>query len=397
MTEPAEDGRDLSPTQRLLCACARRPDASVTPLPLEAIDWSSLPPLLVRHGLLALAATHLSAVRERIPASVWREIHTAAPRARADALALSAELLRIVREFSDAGVDVLPYKGPLLAWEAYGDLGVRPFADLDLLTRPQDLERAATVLRTLGYRPTYAFPPACANWFRRVDGDYPFVHAGTDSLVELHVRALSRRFGPEPATEDLWRRRRTLNLAGTVVPAPRADDVLYLQLVHGAKHRWERLEWIASTAELLRIRNGDVSALLDGSYPNTRAVLLGCLLAHRLLGAPLDAGAAALIARDRTVRRLAAEVPRHLFREAGADDAGPGDTAAKLWFNFRLQRGGVARARFLYRWVAWPSPEDWEHLRLPRSMFFLYRILRPIRLLWRYARPSARPEGRNDG
>jgi hypothetical protein len=69
------------------------------------------------------------------------------------------------------------------------------------------------------------------------------------------------------------------------------------------------------------------------------------------------------------------------------------DTAGKLYFNLRLGRGVVTRARFCYRWICWPSPEDWEHLPLPDPLFFGYRLTRPLRLAWRYARRPLTPAG----
>ena len=399
LAESARSTPGLSPTQQLLCACARRAgDPNIAPvfeaLPWDSVDWPTFPGLLVRHGLQALAAAHLAVVRDRLPDVTWQEVHAGAAAARAAALALSAELLRILQRFAEAGVETLPYKGPLLGWEAYGDLGARPSVDLDLLICPAELEAATALLGDLGYRPEHNFPPAAARWFRRVDGDYPFEHHETGGLVELHVRAMSRRFGPDPTTAELLARHRVATISGRRVALLGADDLFYLQVVHGGKHRWERLEWIAATAELLRLRHGDVSGLYRAPYPNSRAVLLGCRLARDLLGAPVDADTTARLAADHAVERLAADACRRLFDDARSRDDTPDETAAKLSFNLRLQRGLPARTRFLYRWVFWPSPEDWEQLRLPDSMFFAYRLTRPVRLLWRYTRRLPRHDDR---
>ncbi len=396
----AERARRLAPVEQLLCACARRAGDQtrerVAALASGAVDWEVLPALLRRHGLQALGVSHLAAVRDRIPAPVWTELHAGAMAARADALAQWAELLRILRRCEETGVNAIPYKGPVLGWEAYGDLGARPSVDLDLLIRPDQFERASDALRGLGYQPEYRFSRARERWFRSVDGDYPFPHTDTGGLVELHVRAMSRRFGPQPSTAELWTRRRETTVLGTPIVLLGEDDLFYLQVVHGAKHRWERLEWLAATAELLRARRGGVSALHAARYPDQRAVLLGCLLARELLDAPVDPDTESRIACDPVVAELAEAARRHLFRDPHLDDGAVNDTAAKLWFNYRLQRGTLARVRYLYRWIAWPSPEDWEHLQIPDPMFFLYRITRPVRLLWRYARPEPDVANRPD-
>lgn len=388
MSDRADPFGALSPTHRLLCLCARPAGDHPWPAAGDAVDWDGLPALLARHGLGILAPARLAPVRDRMPDATWERIRESAFNARARALAMAAELLRLLQRLAADDIDVLPFKGPVLGLDAYGDVGARPFVDLDLLIRPRDLERARAVLAALGYSSEYRFSPAQDRWFRRVDGDYPMVHAGTDLLVELHVRALSRRFGDGLDTDQLWRRRRTISMSGATIPALGADDQLYLHLVHGAKHRWERLEWVASTAQLLRQRGGDVSALVRAPYAAPRAVLVGCLLAHDLLDAPLDPAAQAATAADPAVPRLADAARRHLF-DGTAAGAGE-DTAAKLWYNFRVQRGLPARARYLYRWMAWPSPEDWAGPRIPDPLFVLYRAWRPLRLAWRYLRPAGR-------
>ena len=385
---------------QLLCACAfpsHDPEASarIGDLPGTTIDWSTVPALLTRHGLTILAASHLEAARRHIPPMVWNAIQSAAMRARISALEMSAELLRLLRALTAAGVSTLPFKGPLLGLDAYGDLAARPFDDLDLLVRACDMDTAIATLNRLGYTSSYGFTPAQDRWFRHVDGDYPLVHKTTGILVELHLRAVSRRFGPDIDTGDLWSRRRVLHVAGESVPVLSTDDQLYLCLLHGAKHRWERLEWLASTSVLLKHRGGNVSTLLAHPDVEARAVLLGCQLAHQLLGTPLHTETSAAIAADPIVMRLASEARRHIFdRHAHTDQR---DTAGKLWFNYRIARGVPARVRFGSRWTFWPSPEDWTAITIPDALFPLYRIARPARLIWKYIHPTTGARGPADG
>ncbi len=388
MTQRATDSLEgLAPLPRLLCACAGPPDVvpgigpSTLSLP-ERIEWAAVPSQLVRHGLPVLGAAYLAPASDRMPASVWGEIQENALLARATGLAMAGELLRVLAAAAERGLRVLPYKGPLLAWEAYGDLGARPFVDLDLLCAPGDVDALLDVLRTLGYAALHRLSPARDAWFRRVDGDYQMVHEDTSTLLEVHTRALSLRLAPGPPVAALWERRRTVVVSGQSITVLGADDQLYLQLVHGAKHRWERLEWVGATGALLRRRRGDVMALKGPAYPDSRAVELGCLLAHQLVDAPLAPRIAGTAEIDPVVHRLVLAARHHLFAERTPDDRA--ETAGKLWFNLRLQRGVRARLQFLYRWMVWPSPEDWAAISLPDPLFICYRLLRPLRLLGRY-------------
>ncbi len=384
MSDPAS-----GPALELACAVARARMDSHASARLNAAaagvgDWREVPVLLARHGLQALAVQHLVVVRPSIPDSVWMALESGARTARARALAGAAEVCRIDRAREAAGIPMLAIKGPVLARRAYGDVGARPFTDLDLLVSPDAVPRALALLAGLGYAPDYRFTPRRDAWFRRVDGDYPLVHGTTGQLVELHARPLSRRFTGLAPFEALWERRILVPLGDRAIAALGDDDAFLLQALHGGKHRWERLEWVAAAGELLRRRAGDVTPVLDAAPAARRAVLLACLVAAQWVDAPLSPETREACRRDRAVAPLAGRAWRRIV--AGARDEGSAETAGKLLFNYRLQRGAVARLRFAYRWACWPSPEDWEFLSLPDPWFFAYRLVRPLRLLGRYLR-----------
>jgi len=346
------------------------------------VDWPRVLALGWRHGLLPLLNLHLGdAAPERVPPPVREELRRSAEETARAGLRLTAALLRLLDRMDAAGVRALPYKGPVLAVQAYGSVGLRPFADLDVLVPPAELDRAAAVLTAEGYRPRYRFTPRQDAAFRRVDGDYPWEHPETGALVELHARVSSRRFGVPLETEALWARAVRVPLGGRSVPAPGPEDHLLVLAVHGCKHRWERLEWICGVAELLRGGEADGDALLERArgVGAERMLLLALALARGLLDAPLPAAVSARVAADPEAGALAAEVARGLF---GRPDPSP--TAGNLLFNLRAQQGWAGRLRYAARWLVVPTPEDWKRVPLPDALFPAYAALRPLRLAARY-------------
>ena len=71
---------------------------------------------------------------------------------------MTRELTRISALLENNGVCVIPWKGPILAAAAYGDVALRQFGDLDILVREQDAMRAKDLLLASGYRPLYPQP-----------------------------------------------------------------------------------------------------------------------------------------------------------------------------------------------------------------------------------------------
>jgi len=378
-----------APERDLLLRCARlalSPEdaARVREIVIaNAIDWPALIDLARRHALIPFLHRHLHLLS--LPADAAAALGARHRDGAHHALRLAAELRRLLDALAAGGIDALPYKGPTLAVAAYGDLSMRAFDDLDVLVRPGDAPRALALLAAQGYAPKLGFSPAQDALFRRVDGDYPLVHGGSGTLVELHCRVSSLRFLMPLETDDLMRRARPISLGGARVKAPSAEDALLIACIHGCKHRWRRLEWVCSAAELLRGGSIDLDLVLRRAdeLKARRTVLLGLALAREMLDAPLPASIAAEIDGDAGIAALAAEAERRMFAPDAAEMEGE-DTTANLLYNLRARDGAADRARSAWRWLTLPTPEDWAWRRLPDPLFPLYRVLRPVRLLLRH-------------
>src|SRR5258705_390155 len=71
--------------------------------------------------------------------------------ARLQAMAIDAMTLRLARSYEDAGIPVLPLKGPRLARALYDDAGLRASSDVDLLVAAAELGRAVRLARAEGF------------------------------------------------------------------------------------------------------------------------------------------------------------------------------------------------------------------------------------------------------
>ena len=385
-TTGASSGRPAEPA--LLLACARlsldrEAEDRVRALASSPIDWDAVIVLAERHRLIPFLHRHLPVLVESgVPESVAMTIRDRHREDTHRSLRLTGELRRLVDLLASAGIDVLPYKGPTLAMRAYGALSARTYVDLDVLVRAKDVPKALGVLEGAGYESVYRFTPAQDACFRRVDGDYPLVHRTTGTLVEVHCRVSSERFGIGIDTDGLMRRAQPVALGGTTVPTPGDDDLVLILAAHGAKHRWKRLEWVAAVAELVRPGTIDLAAVLGRATEahGRRAVLLALALTHRLLDAPLPEDVVREIEADAGIGALADEAEGRMW---GPDEEE--DTMANLRYNLRVQDRPIDRVAYAWRWTTTPSPEDWAWARLPDALFPLYRVLRPIRLAIRYA------------
>ncbi len=369
------------------------------------LDWEFLLGEARRHSVLPLLERGLRVHGGPRPPAPARELLRAAcQHTQRRNLALTAELLRILAALEEAGIAAVPFKGPVLAALAYGDLALRPFGDLDVLVRERDMARARAALVKQGYQPEFAFSAAGERAFHKAECALQFRHAGRDVVLELHWRLTERYLSVHLPVERLWKRLAAAPLAGRTVAAFAPEDLLLYLCIHGGKHEWERLEWLCSVAWLVaacpHLDWAEVRRQARASGTE-RLLHLGLLLAQELLGleAPGETGAA--IGRDRAARRLAAEIEARLFQPEKPEPA------RGNWYFYLLRSRERWRdhARIVwFSWVRMPHPSSRELVTLPAYLSFLYYLFRPARLLsasmaaaWRYAIGRRSHSGRQEG
>jgi hypothetical protein len=114
-----------------------------------------------------------------------------------------------------------------------------------------------------------------------------------------------------------------------------------------------------------------------------RILYLGLLLAHDLLGAPLPEDVLKNARADATVRSLVTFVRESMFLEGDA----PRRHFRKYAFHMRLRNGARDRVRYSYhfaRTMIAPSETD-RSFRLPGGLSFLHWVVRPVRLMGKWA------------
>src|SRR5260370_6872502 len=280
------------PERALLLLCVRpRADEvaeRIRALAGSALDWEYLPALAVEHGVVPLLSLRLHDLAgDVVPAERLRRLHELSKSSLFLNLSFTAELFRVLEIFRAAGIPAVPYKGPVVAAQAYGDPALRVFSDLDLILRHRDAARACALLVERGFQSEI---PLAAVFSGKVPGQYLFTREGSRTILELHTERTLRYFPRRMNLEEMLQRLESVPMGGREVLTFSAEDALSLLCVHGSKHFWERLMGIADIAALIQRPRGMnwpralAQARLLGVL---RMVHLGLLLSEDLLQAPL--------------------------------------------------------------------------------------------------------------
>lgn len=355
---PPFGGRTLTSEWPVLVAVCSEGTTNdrISALLLQPVDWSVLPPLAEEHGVIGHLARRIREIPGGAPQEIQKELQERNRAQILSALAMTAELLRLLEDFRNNSIEVLAIKGPALSLRAYGDPGMRQYGDLDLLLRSADIEPATRLMVKAGYEPQV---PLSAIRNRKIPGEYLFRKISTRILAELHTELSLRYFPRTLPIDEYFQRQSKVAVDGREVPAMAAEDEFVHICVHGTKHLWERLLWIADVAAILAhpeklnwklVRD---SALQVGA---TRMVHLGMLLAHDVLGARLPAEMEQDIRKDRALEQVALPIKRRL-PFAGFRSPGLWERAA---YRMKMRGGGLSGAAYLWRLSVSPTEKDWH-------------------------------------
>lgn len=364
-----------------LCACAKPlADKALLSETLGAVDWTALLALAEDHGVTQLLATVVQKLpAEAVPSGIRA---TLAERQRTQhffTLRMSAELFRLAELFAAQNIGMLVVKGPALAVQAYGDAAMRNYGDLDLLVRHADIARATQLMMDAGYEPQIPLSAIAAG---RIPGQYMFRQTEAKLLVELH-NDRTMRYYPRPLPiERLFERSVRVKLDGREVAAPAVEDHLILICIHGAKHFWERLMWIADVAALIA-RHPEmewVRALQAAKDVGAETMLHGgLLLARNVLQADMPKEVLAQAKANGAACAMAAQALQWL---PAAGETPPGLVERGL-FRMRMRGGLAPGASYLLRLLFSPTEEDWDANAKQGRRFFDV-LKRPFRLAKRH-------------
>ncbi len=368
------------PEHELLLLCAHRGNAGdirprITQLTSEKIDYDYLFLLGRRHAVLPLLYRGLEKV-DGVPDDFRVKLRDEFRKNATRNTLLAGEMARLTRLFEAEGLPLLAYKGPALAQQAFGDITLRRFVDLDVIVRHRDARRAGELLQSLGYAKPEGLTPSHEEFLLRRQHNLAYTRDGGLMIVELHWEVAPAHFAAVPIDESVWERATTVRLFGTDVRCPSPEDLLLALAVHGTKHLWERLAWVCDVAALVNSQPE-----FNWPYVLTRArearvermLYLVLRLARGLAGAKLPEG---LAADDKVLSALSEEVTAAMFSNT---EPVPIGFVRNVRFNLRA-RGRLWERLDYLRFILTPTDGDLAAVRLPAGISFAYYLLRPLRL-----------------
>ena len=368
----------------LLLLCARFPcepnDTNrIKELIDDGVDWERLIQSAERHkvsSFLYLGISKLSS--ESIPASVLHRLRDQFLANSKQNLLLSSKLIKLLDLLQSHSIQAMPLKGPLLSAWLYGDVALRQISDLDLLIHRRDVREARALLELHGFKPQFELNHQQELMFLKLRNEYIFLHPADGVCVDLHWALTPKPLSLYPEFESLWEKPQPVMLWEREFYTLNAEATLLFLCVHGAKHIWYQLSWIADVAAIIRTNPGmNWGTIISQaeSYNCERMLYLGLNLAHDLFAAELPEDVLKKIKSQPLIDSLTLKVRGMLSGD------GDGVTfSAREYFYLRTFDRAQQRAHYLLDEVFSPTPFEWKLFPLPVRLHFLYYFIRPARL-----------------
>jgi hypothetical protein len=376
-----------SPEIELLLLCARpQVDNStvsrILSLLQQELDWQLIFRLAEYYRTIPLLSLHLHHHATSLLASdIQAGLHEHHRNTTRHNLVLAMEVLRVIDLFLTEGVNVVPFKGPVSAMLAYGDMAMRACGDIDLLVKKNDHGKAERLLENEGYSVEIRYQDAMQSslW-----------HEQRRMSIDLHWG-----IPPEKLRLDsgrLWGDLKPITLLGRPVLTFSPCDTLLVTAINAVKEYWKpSLHHLSDIAALTRKYADE-----DWLAAFRRAREIGCqrmliaavLFTHRLLDLPLPSVGPVRLFNHQGINKVVDELQDHLFLQSGEQNLEttlkPIHHRAAQVYYLTLTDSPWRRSRDWLKWASTPNIEDQAFVKLPRTLSFLYFFLRPLRLLIKY-------------
>lgn len=376
-----------TPEFAMLLASARsEPDAPrMCALADAGLDWQAYFEIATWHGVRPLVYRSLREVCwDRLPASAREQWQQAHQLLTGKSLFMAGELLRITSAFASAGLRAAVMKGVVIAQMAYGDFGLREFNDIDLLVTEADVPRAIDLIEKLGYARLWKLDNSRMLRFLRHMGEYKLTSDVFGTEIDLHWRVAHRSVALSPGISDFPHGLQPVSIAGSSMLSFAPKDLPLYLASQGGGDQWCDLRRICDLAEFLRrYPEVDWRPHLETAsrLRGLRSLLTGLVLARDLLGAQLTDAAVSAIRSDEAVSRLAGRAVRNLQSKREA-----GETVSRYSFQLRAKKGVAGKISLTWEILTDRTELDGSWIMLPRPLWWLYPLLRPVRISTRALR-----------
>lgn len=347
------------------------------------LDWIAILNITKQHGISCLFYQQIKTFKtDLIPTNILDLLHNIYLQNSYKNIKFTGELLRLIKRFENKNIPVISFKGPVLAQLNYNNLGMREFEDLDLLIPEDRVILVDSLLKDQGYLPQFQLTNEQLNIYFKIRSELIYYHPQKEITIDLHWCLLPRYFSFSDQTETIWQNNQEISLNNHQINTLNNEINLLFLCSHASKHDWLYLCWFVDLAVFIN-NNADLDwdfIINQSGHIATRKMLfLGLYLTYDLFNISLPEEIIKNIKKEPNMLELVEEVKSKLWQN---QDVKEGYITPKIY----LKTMDKLRDKiwFWFDTILTPTPIEWEIIKLPAFLFFVYYFIRLFRLILKY-------------
>ncbi len=345
------------------------------------VDWNYVRKTAIQHGIIPLLYKKLkNEMSDLVPSKELEEFRTLFMANAVRNLRMTQQLIKVLDHLSDAGIEAMPFKGPVLAVQAYGDLSMRSFSDLDIVIHRCDFEQTYDLLTKSGY--SCALSGNQAHYLLKTDIELTFDHP--EYHIDIHWAFAHKFMAFNVDTEKFFKESIVYLLQGKKLKGLCPEDTFLVLSIHGANHYWIRLKWIADIIFFIyQNPNMNWQKIFDKSKNFTMNTLL-----YQSLNLAIEMGGLSLPEEIKNsihannIQKKCKSLDKIRFQLFSKERL---RLHSSLHIISRREERIPIQLKYFFSQIIYsiftPKSRDLEIIDLPWFLYPLYLIIRPFRLI----------------
>ena len=344
----------------------------------NTIDWEYFYHVAIRNRIRPICYQVLS--KTDIPNDVHDKLQEDNKRISLKSIEHLKEFLFISSALKKQDIQILPYKGLVMSAAYYPNFHLREFSDIDFLINLKDdtdINKLSDFFKQNGYEPMYEVPESFRSAFINYGCEYFFnkyENGDRKYHIDVHWLAYHPSFDLPKAlpNEMLFSNPATIKVSGKDVQVLNTDNhFITLILHHGLRESWAALKYLLDIAQI--VKNGKIDwayqRQMSTNYQYNKVLNTGLALVDDLLG-------------------ITADTEYNIETGYYTDLILSGKPRRRSFFRKQMRKISLidnpsGRLKVLLKTIRYsfaPSKLDYDFVKLPKSLFFLYIFVKAFRL-----------------
>ena len=301
---------------------------------------------------------------------------------------MSAELIRVIRLLKENNIKALAFKGPVLSQMAYGDITLRQYVDIDVLTRKKDVYKIDSLLKKEGFQRFFVITPSQEKKYLQYAHDLALYNTKRSVHFEMHWAFMDEDYPMQVDLESFWEETQEIKINNYALPTFSNENLLYYLCIHGSKHLWERIEWIKDIDLLVQNYEIDWEIIIQKVKGSgfEKMLYLGLSLSALLFHTTLPKTIHNQISNYQELDLI------QTFIFESWDWGNNKSSFSKTKIMLKLFPGVKEQALYLHKMILKPSFNEYWYVDLPKGMYWGYYFVRPYLLIKKYLTKDNDPQ-----